>query len=150
MKKLLKKLGDAMCIFKKHPPKVVDVKETTAKLLGVLKTACEKQRTMFLYWYVKEFTDYYATCYVADRTKITIDMCIQLTDYGDEIFDTVWTVGKELFGPKYPINDNLSMKIEGDREKGIIDPNYNPKFEHTGSNADKLHIVWNINLAEIK
>lgn len=136
-------------MFKKNPPKVVDVKETTAKLLGVLKTACERQRTMFLYWYVKEFTDYYATCHVADRTKITIDMCIQLTDYGDEIFDTVWTVGKELFGPKYPINDNLSMKIEGDREKGMIDP-YNPTFKHTGSNDDKLHIVWNIDLAEIK
>ncbi|MBR6348377.1 MAG: hypothetical protein IKR80_05460, partial [Spirochaetales bacterium] len=54
------------------------------------------------------------------RTKIRIDMCIQLTDYGDEIFNTVWTVGKELFGPKYPINDMLTMRIEGDREKGRI------------------------------
>lgn len=150
MKKLLKKMVDTVWIINKQPPKAVNVDETTAKLLESLKTACESQRTMFLYWYVKELTDYYATCFVADSTRIRIDMCVQLTDYGDEVFNTVWTVGKELFGPKYPINDRLTMRIEGDREKGRIDPNCNPVFEHTGSNADKLHIVWDIDLAEIK
>jgi len=146
--RLNRKMQKIMSLFKKKKQKVVNVKENTEKFLAALQTACVENHTMFLYWYAKTMLEYYSRCHVTDRTQVTIEFDIQMTDYGDELFNTVYTAGRQLFGPSYSVNDNMQMKIVSTDNQS----HWSSKdiFNHTGStNGEMLHFVWNINLAKI-
>ena len=133
----------------------------TAKMLWVLKGEAEKNHVEWLYEYVRSMVDYYATCFVKDRSIFEVKIAVQIDDMGDEIFNCLYGTEEELFGAavskgKYMewVDEDGTMG-EYDRQQGFepLIIKHKPterQFSHIGSNVKNLLAVhWKVDLKKI-
>lgn len=133
----------------------------TAKMLWVLKGEAEKNHVEWLYEYARSMVDYYATCYVKDRSIFEVKIAVQIDDMGDEIFNCLYGTEEKLFGAavskgKYMewVDEDGTMgkydKQQGFEPLVIKNAGAHRQFTHIGSNIKNLLAVhWKVDLKKI-
>lgn len=133
----------------------------TAKMLWALKGETEKNHVEWLYEYVRSMVDYYATCYVKDRSIFEVKIAVQIDDMGNEIFNCLYGTEKVLFGAGVSNSDYMEWVDEDgtmgkyDKQQGfeplvVEHSGAQRQFTHVGSNVKNLLAVhWKIDLNNI-
>lgn len=102
-----------------------------------------------LFAYVRDMIAYFYRCFVENRCKVTIQFVSQMDDMGDEYFDCVHCVNKEL-GLQ---NSNFRMQMTTFSEPDCVSGK-NPQtnaYLSTGSNCHvPLRLFWEVDLEKVR
>lgn len=132
-----------------------------AKLLWVLKKEAARNNIEWLYEYVRSMVDYYANCYVKDRSIFEVKIAVQIDDMGDEIFNCLYGTEMELFGTNVSNGKYMEWVDEDgtmgnyDKQQGfeplvVKNAGVQRQFSHIGSNIKNLLAVhWKVDLNKI-
>lgn len=132
-----------------------------AKLLWALKKEAAGNNVEWLYEYVRSMVDYYATCYVKDRSIFEVKIAVQIDGMGDEIVNCLYGTEQVLFGAGVS-NGKYMEWVDEDGTMGKYDKRqgFEPlivehkptegQFSHIGSNIKNLLAVhWKVDLKKI-